>query len=260
MRTQIVGFGVVGKAQAYLIRKLGHEVSVYDPYIIPESRIERDIDVTFICTMDDKVEEAVKALVDNRVSGLYVIKSTVPIGATVRLMKKYDVHISHNPEFLREKYAYEDVVNASRIVIGECCQPHGDLLEEFYRPLGKPVFRMNPTESEMVKLVSNALRAVSISFWNELYMLCQRIGLDVRVIAEAADPGKVLGEWEGGRWGTRFFGAPYGGKCLPKDVNHLISAFRDSGLASHILEATEKVNKIIKSLVEECVRLPSATP
>jgi UDPglucose 6-dehydrogenase len=157
-------------------------------------------------------------------------------------MEKHRIHICHNPEFLREKYAFEDVLNPSRIVIGECCHKHGLLLEEIYKTLNKPIYRTNTQTSELIKLVSNSLRAVNISFWNELWLLCQKVNADINVLAEAADPGKVLSEWEGGCWGTRFFGKPYGGKCLPKDVKHLITAFILNGLNPAVLEATEEIN------------------
>ncbi|MEM1589928.1 MAG: hypothetical protein QW175_05875 [Candidatus Bathyarchaeia archaeon] len=246
MKIQIVGYGTVGSAQAYLMQKLGHETFIYDPYK-GYSKIQKDADITFICTPENNVEEAIQTLISEKVQGLYAIKSTVPVGTTQNLIEKYDVHICHNPEFLREKYAYEDVITPSRIVIGQCCAQHGNCLDQLYRILNKPIYRVNPTTSELIKLVSNALRAVSISFWNELYLLCQKVQADIKVIAEAADPAKVLGEWEGGKWGTRFFGKPYGGKCLPKDMKHLIDAFIHVDLNPAILEAVEKVNRSIKN-------------
>jgi UDPglucose 6-dehydrogenase len=243
MNVQIVGYGIVGKAQEFLMRRLGHNVTVYDPYVLPESRLSQNVDITFICTSEDSVDGAIERLMKSEVQGLYVIKSTVPVGTTEGLMEKHRIHICHNPEFLREKHAMSDVMAPSRVVIGECCTPHGALLEKLYSPLNRPIYRTNPVTSELIKLVSNSLRAIMISFWNELYILCQKLGADVTTIAEAADPARVIGEWEGGKWGTKFFGAPYMGKCIPKDVKHLIATFEKSGLSSHVLEASEKVNR-----------------
>lgn len=251
MKVQVIGFGVVGKAQAYLVEKLGHQTFVYDPYVLPGSKIEREVDLSFICTPEGEVEGVIQSLVAGGVRGLYVIKSTVPLGTTKSLMEKYGIHICHNPEFLRESHALEDVMNPSRIVIGECCAEHGDRLADLYAPLNKPTFRTDSTTSELIKLVSNSLRAVSISFWNELYMLCQRAGADIETVAKVADPAKVLGEWEGGGWGTKFFGRPYGGKCLPKDIKHLIGAFEAMGLNPKILEAAEEVNEMCKEVSGE---------
>jgi len=247
LRIQVAGFGVVGSAQAYLVSRLGHRAFIYDPYK-GYGRLVRDVDVTFICTPEDCVEDVVRTLVAEGVRGLYVIRSTVPVGTTQRLIGEYGVHICHNPEFLRESHSFEDALHPSRVVIGECCREDGDLLERLYAPLNRPVYRTNPQTSELIKLVSNSLRAVNISFWNELYLLCQRVGADIGVVAEAADPAKVLGEWEGGKWGTKFFGKPYGGKCLPKDIRHLINAFTQNGLNPAILEAAEQVNATMKAL------------
>ena len=245
MNIQIVGYGVVGFAQAYLMQKLGHQTFIYDPFK-GKNEIEKEVHAAFICTPEQKVEEALQTLIENEVQGIYVIKSTVPVGTTKALMEKYRRHICHNPEFLREKHALKDVVNPSRIVIGECCHEHGEQLERLYTPLATTVYRTDPTTSELIKLSTNSLRAVSISFWNELYLVCEKIGADIKMVAEACDTAKVLGEWEGGRWGTKFFGKPYGGKCLPKDVKHLINVFRRNGLNPKILEAAEMVNEIVK--------------
>lgn len=183
MKTCVVGFGVVGKAQAYLLQHLGHEVFVYDPYVLPESKLQRDVDLTFICTPETTVEEAIQTLISKEVQGLYVIKSTVPPGTTKRLMEKYDVHICHNPEFLREAHAFDDVVNPSRIVIGKCCTEHGNILRQLYGPLNKTLHVTDTTTSEVIKLVSNSLRAVNISFWNELAIFCEKIGADIKIVA-----------------------------------------------------------------------------
>jgi len=139
-------------------------------------------------------------------------------------------------------------VNPSRVVIGECCKKHGDLLEQLYKALNKPIYRTDPTTSELIKLVSNVMRGLMISFWNYVYLLSQRVGANIEFIAEAADPGKVIGEWEGGKWGTRFFGKPYGGKCLPKDIKHLLNASREYGINTALLEATEEINELVRSL------------
>jgi UDPglucose 6-dehydrogenase len=250
MRTQIIGLGVVGTAQAFLLKKLGHSVIGYDlqakdtnSFVTQIKEPITDVDLTFICVPERAVSAVIGELVEKRVEGLYVIKSTVPVGTTEGLMKQHGIHICHNPEFLREKHAFEDVMNPSRIVIGQCCLEHGDVLALLYNPLKRPIYRTDATTGELIKIVSNSLRAVNISLWNELYLLCQRIQADIKTLAEAADPAKVLGEWEGGKWGTKFFGTPYQGKCLPKDATLLMSAFIENGFNPAILEGAQKVNE-----------------
>lgn len=238
MHIQIIGFGVVGKAQAHLIKVLGHDVSIYDPYIFPESRLNRNADISFICTHEKDVEDALKRLVEEGVLGLYVIKSTVPVGTTMNLMKRYGVHVCHNPEFLREKYAYEDVLNPSRIIIGKCCDNHASLLTQLYSPLKKPIFITDPTTSELAKLVSNAYLATLITFWNEVNELTSKLNINIRDLAEmvCADPRMS-------KYGTEKFGEPFSGKCLPKDLVHFIEAFRQNGLNPTVLEAIKRFNE-----------------
>ncbi|MBN1682495.1 UDP-glucose/GDP-mannose dehydrogenase family protein [Candidatus Bathyarchaeota archaeon] len=239
MKVQIIGYGVVGKAQAHLCKTLNHDVFIYDPKL-KKNILNKNSDLIFFCVPEKEIENAIEqAIIFN---GLKIIKSTVEVGTTNTLMKKHDMHLCHNPEFLREKTSFIDVINPSRVVIGECCKEHGDILELFYSPLNCKIYRTNPQTSELIKLVSNSLRAMNISFWNELYQLCNKVNADMNIIEEAADSSKVLGEWEGGKWGTKFFDKPYSGKCLPKDIKLLMLVFRNHGLDPALLEASEKIN------------------
>lgn len=256
MIIQILGLGVLGTAQAFLCQKLGHEVFGFDkrqlrlhPYCQLLDKLERNVDLTFICTPEGKVPKVIKQLISIGTEGLIAVRSTLPVGQTRKIRRK--IHVCHNPEFLREKHALYDVMNPSRIVIGECCREHGDVLENFYKPLNRPIYRVDPTTSELVKLVSNALRSVNISFWNELALLCEKVDANVQKVAEVANPAKVLGDWEGGKWGTKFFCEPYDGKCLPKDTQHLIEAFHQANLNPEILEATEHFNNWLKKKVRK---------
>lgn len=117
MKVQIIGVGVVGTAQAYLASRLGHEVLGFDrrgstsDYYTTVKEPARNVDLTFVCTPESAVEEVVGRLVQTKVGGLYVIKSTVPPGTTQKLMEKCGIHIGHNPEFLRESRAFDDVTH-----------------------------------------------------------------------------------------------------------------------------------------------------
>jgi nucleotide sugar dehydrogenase len=238
MKVQVIGYGVVGKAQEFLMKQLGHTVTAYDPFVLPDSKMQQTVDITFICTPEKAVEDAVANLHSSQVKGLYVIKSTVSVGTTKKLMEKYKVHICHNPEFLREKYAFEDVLNPSRIVIGECCHEHGLLLEEIYAKLNKPIYRTDPATSELAKLTSNAHLAMLISFWNEIHKLSSKLKLNTAEVAKlvTADP-RIS------KYGTAFFGKPFNGRCLPKDLRKLILTFQSMKLNSAFFEAVEEVNE-----------------
>jgi len=247
----IIGLGVVGTAQAYLSQKLGYKVFGYDINVKrhPYCKVVRryvDSDIIFVCTPESVVEEVVKNLKSYEVGGTIAIKSTTPLGLTKNLSKKFDIHLCHNPEFLRENHSLEDVVNPSRVVVGECCRDHGRILEDFYKPLQRPIFITDPTTSELVKLVSNSFRALTITFWNEIALLAKETNIRVEEVAKLCNPAKLIGEWEGGNWGTKYFLKPYGGRCLPKDVNHLIQAFRNHNLNPKIFETCEELNNQLR--------------
>jgi len=248
MRTQIIGLGTVGSAQAHLLNKLKHEVYAYDmrakktpKYINFLIKPHSDVDVNFICTPETQVENAIQKLVENHVQGLYVIKSSTPPGTTKLLSEKYHVHICHNPEFLREKYAFQEVENPSRIIIGQCCPKHSRLLVRLYEPLNKRTYITDPTTSELVKLTVNALRATVITFWNEIHELATALRLNTMEVADLVDQVRTIGTWEGGNWGTRFFGKSYGG-CLPKDIDQLIDMFLQCGLSPTLFQAIKTFN------------------
>lgn len=252
MNIQIVGLGAVGTAQAYLAKELGHNVVGYDPqydshmYCKANDSLVGDVDITFICAPESEAPRVIENLVKIGHKGLIVIKSTVPVGTTALMSEKFGIHICHNPEFLREKTALEDVMNPSRIVIGECCPEHGDILRKFYEPINSYVHITDSTTSEIIKLVSNSFRAVTITFWNEIAILCSKKNIDIEKVSEICDSAKLIGEWEGGQWGTKYFLQPYDGKCLPKDIRHLISTFREIGENPKLFDACEEFNNKLK--------------
>ena len=227
------------------MNSFGNEVFAYDvkeqspePYISFSLTPWSGVDVTFICVPEWAVYEAVRLLVHVKEVGLLVIKSTVSLGTTDNLMKQFNVHICHNPEFLREKHSKDDVVNPDRVIVGRCCEEHGALLLELYAPLKKPMFVTTPLASELAKLVSNAYLATLITFWNEVNEITQRLKLDVQGTSHL-----VCSDSRMSRYGTEKFGEPFGGKCLLKDLNHLIDAYKSNGLNPTLFEAVESFNE-----------------
>ena len=244
MRIQVVGVGVVGGAQAYLASRLGHEVLGVDrrrtsyEYAAMHQSVQTDVDITFVCTQESAAPDVISELVSKNVKGLYVIKSTVPSGTTLTLMQKHGVHICHNPEFLREESAYYDVSHPSSVVIGQCCPAHAEVLKSFYVPLGCPVVVSHPTTTETVKLVLNAYLSTLISFWNQVDKVTKAQGIDTKELA-----GIVKLNPRVSSYGTDFFGSPFGGKCLPKDLDQLIGVFHEIGEDAFLLDAIREFNK-----------------
>jgi nucleotide sugar dehydrogenase len=247
MKIQIIGVGVIGEAQAYLATQLGHEVLGFDSakpasqYARMVKQIEKDVDITFICTPESAVEEVVVELVQQNVKGLYVIRSSVPPKTTQRLTQKYGVHLCHNPEFLRVKTAFDDILHPHFVLIGQCCPEHGDILSKFYLSTEHPVLITQPTISETVKITLNSYLATLIAFWNEIDELTASMGVDIKEVARIARFDPRVSDY-----GTEFFGVAFGGTCLPKDIKQLIQACLQGGVSPQLLEAVRDSNQAIK--------------
>jgi UDPglucose 6-dehydrogenase len=246
MKIQVVGVGVVGSAQCYLLSQLGHEVLGFDhhrssfEYARMAKELEKDVDITFICTPEATVPGVIEDLMAKNVKGLIVIKSTVPPGTTKMMMDKYNIHICHNPEFLREKTAFEDVLHPSQVVIGQCCREHAGLLQKLYSPLKCPLVITQPNVSETVKITLNSYLATLISFWNEINEFAIGFGISTKEVADIVKLNPRVSTY-----GTEFFGAPFGGKCLPKDLDQLIIASHKAGITPQLLEAIRDYNRTI---------------
>jgi UDPglucose 6-dehydrogenase len=225
----VVGYkGVVGGATYRLFKNLGYPVVGVDKGDgIPES------DLYFICVPEANVEDVVK---ETPYYGLIVIRSSVPPLTTETLSMKYHRHICHNPEFLHQAVALVDAHNPDSIVIGQCCDTHGLLIEELYKPLCKPIIRTSPRVSEMVKLARNNYGATIISFWNEIDRICKEADINAYQVGMICNFDPIVNAK-----GSRLHG-PYGGACLPKDIKQTIDFARKLGVKPVLLEAVEEVN------------------
>ncbi len=146
-----------------------------------------------------------------------------------------------NPEFLRQGSAFQDTLNADRVVIGSYDQQAGDKLEMLYRDFYSghipPIIRTGLSTAELIKYASNAMLATKISFINTIANICEKIpGADVKDVALAMGLDK--------RIGPLFLdaGLGYGGSCFPKDVKALIACSRASGYVPELLDSVEHVN------------------
>lgn len=177
---------------------------------------------------------------------LLIEKSTVPVN-THKLIKKtvqrylkdpsipYDV--ASNPEFLREGSAIEDFLNPDRIVVGIESERARSIFEELYKDFKCPIIYTDPATSELIKHASNSFLAMKISFINMVADLCEKVGADVKLVADGMGYDKRIG---------RHFlnaGIGYGGSCFPKDVKAFIKMAEDYGLNFGILREVEKINQ-----------------
>lgn len=228
MKILIVGMGVVGRTTARGFSELGHNVVCRD---IGGDRPVSD--VCFICTPEGEVAKAIKDIE----TGCLTVRSTTVSGTIASLGD----HICHNPCFIREKTAYEDFMHPPMIVVGECCKAHGDAVEKLYSGFGAPIFRVDVTTAEMIKLTLNCYLATLISFWNEIKQVCDKLDISVNEVAEVCKSDIRVSEY-----GTLKYGYPFNGGCLTKDLRHMVELFKTEGIAAELLEAVESVNRSLE--------------
>ena len=174
-----------------------------------------------------------------RRDAVVVNKSTVPVGSTrvvERAMRRSDVHVVSNPEFLREGTAVHDFLNPDRVVVGSDDQAAAIRVADLYSATGAPVVLTDAASAEMIKYAANAFLATKLSFVNAVAAICEGVGADVRDV--------VRGMGYDRRIGHDFLkpGPGWGGSCFPKDTSALVRISELAGYDFSLLNGVIDAN------------------
>ena len=279
-KISVIGSGVVGTATGQGFHKLGHKVIFYDiskerlkalkndGYNVANNLSEAlsQTNISFVCVntpthnseqdlsqIFSVLQQITEYLNTAQKQHLFVFRSTILPGTMRNVIVNYlekncktkrgiDYDVVYNPEFLRQNSSLDDFFKPDRVIIGEDHAQLSKILVEIYERLTKNIIVTSFEAAELIKYASNCFLSLKISFFNEIGLICQHLGIDHKVVSLGVSLDKRIG-----KYGTEF-GRPFDGMCLPKDTQALASFIKQNRIEPDLLEIALNINKKIEDL------------
>jgi UDPglucose 6-dehydrogenase len=211
----------------------------------------QDADIVFLCVPTPQgtdggadlrfIEAAASEIAPVLKPGAVVVnKSTVPVGSTrvvEGVLRRDDVHVVSNPEFLREGTAVHDFLHPDRVVIGSDDRPSAERLAALYAGIDTPILITDPASAETIKYAANGFLAMKISFVNAVAAMCEAVGADVEHVVRGIGTDRRIGD------GFLRPGPGWGGSCFPKDSRALVKIASDYGYDFTLMKGVIDVNE-----------------
>ncbi len=188
------------------------------------------------------IREAATSLLPYLASGSIIVnKSTVPVGSTLvveEIVRRDDIFVVSNPEFLREGSAVHDFLHPDRIVVGSSNRQAAHRVADLYQSINTQVIICDPASAETIKYAANAFLATKLSFTNAIAALCEHVGANIDDVMEGIGQDK--------RIGNQFLkpGPGWGGSCFPKDTRALVKIAESAGYDFELLRGVIDFNEI----------------
>lgn len=269
----VMGLGMVGGAVSRFFQKQGYEFGQdmfgFDPVkeATDMETFNREAEVVFVCVptpYNVNPENGVighdLSYVRNAISRLdgsktIVIKSTVLPGTTDQMAAEYPQHrVLFNPEFLTEVTADQDMSYPDRQIVGYTTEASHRIAKDLLLLLPLAPFErvLKAKEAEMVKYYGNTWFSTKVVFANQMFDMCQAVGVNYDAVMEGASADKRIGATHLTVWHKGYRG--YGGKCLPKDTRALIQLGDQVGAEMKLLKIVEAIND---RLIADAARQPA---
>lgn len=262
MKIGIVGLGVIGQANEFGFKKLGHTVLGHDIRLDTKLSDLLEAEVIYVCVPTPAkedgscdtsiVESVVNDLASLKYNGVVAIRSTITPGTTSYLKTIY-VNTCFVPEFLRERCAISDFVeNNNLLAIGTDDIVIFDAVKRCFGDYPKHTAWISPTEAELLKYYHNCMNAMRVTIANSFYEVCQKLGANYNAIKDGilkslSLPNIYLDVNDNIRG--------YGGTCLKKDIPAMNALVKELGLDLKLFDFLEKENSKFKTTVFPGMRL-----